>query len=172
MGVTVGVNKLSVVHKDSGGVTIAFPDVCKTPSPAGPIPIPYPNIAKSSDTSRVSEAGRWMCENFYDIRMFGAVMGTKEYNCGQVRGPLQLTFARSVAPIGLAKTGVHVEQVAVEGQDRHEDVLGDRGLVAEDVADRHPGRNGREVDLVRPRARRQDQAQPVGGGRHPGRESP
>jgi hypothetical protein len=32
-------------------VTIAFPDVCKTPTPAGPIPIPYPNIAKSSDTS-------------------------------------------------------------------------------------------------------------------------
>lgn len=52
MGVTVGVNKLSVVHKDSGGITTAFPDVCKTPSPAGPIPIPYPNIAKSSDTAQ------------------------------------------------------------------------------------------------------------------------
>lgn len=52
MGVTVGVNNLSVVHADSGGVTIAFPDVCKTPSPAGPIPIPYPNIAKSSDTAK------------------------------------------------------------------------------------------------------------------------
>jgi hypothetical protein len=52
MGVTVGVNNLSVVHKDSGGVTIAFPDVCKTPSPAGPVPIPYPNIAKSSDTAQ------------------------------------------------------------------------------------------------------------------------
>jgi len=53
MGVTVGVNNLSVVHKDSGGVTIAFPDVCKTPAPpAPPIPIPYPNIAKSSDTAQ------------------------------------------------------------------------------------------------------------------------
>jgi hypothetical protein len=51
MGVTVGVNDMSVVHKDSGGITTAFPDVCKTPSPAGPIPIPYPNIAKSSDTA-------------------------------------------------------------------------------------------------------------------------
>ncbi len=50
MPVTVGVNFLSVVHASSNGVTIAFPDVCKTPSPAGPIPIPYPNIAKSSDT--------------------------------------------------------------------------------------------------------------------------
>jgi hypothetical protein len=52
MGVTVGVNNLSVVHKSSNGTTIAFPDVCKTPSPAGPIPIPYPNIALSSDTAK------------------------------------------------------------------------------------------------------------------------
>jgi hypothetical protein len=52
MGVTVSVNNLSLVHKDSGGVSIAFPDVCKTPAPpAPPIPIPYPNIAKSSDTA-------------------------------------------------------------------------------------------------------------------------
>ena len=51
MGVSVGVNNLSVVHADSSGITTAFPDVCKTPSPAGPIPIPYPNIAKSSDTA-------------------------------------------------------------------------------------------------------------------------
>jgi hypothetical protein len=53
MAVTVGVNFLSVVHQDSGGVTIAFPDVCKTPAPPGPpIPLPYPNIAKSSDTAK------------------------------------------------------------------------------------------------------------------------
>jgi hypothetical protein len=50
--VTVGVNNLSVVHKDSNGITSAFPDVCKTPTPGGPVPIPYPNIAKSSDTSK------------------------------------------------------------------------------------------------------------------------
>lgn len=52
MGVTVGVNKLSVVHAGSSGVSPSFPDVCKTPSPAGPVPIPYPNIAKSSDTAQ------------------------------------------------------------------------------------------------------------------------
>ena len=55
MPVTVGVNNLSVVHKSSNGITIAFPDVCKTPTPGGPIPIPYPNIAKSSDTSKGSK---------------------------------------------------------------------------------------------------------------------
>ena len=54
MAVNTGVNKMSVVTKDSGGVTVAFPDVCKTPSPGGPIPIPYPNVAKSSDTAKGS----------------------------------------------------------------------------------------------------------------------
>jgi hypothetical protein len=53
---TVGVNQMSVVHKSSNGITIAFPDVCKTPSPGGPIPIPYPNIAKSADTSKSSKS--------------------------------------------------------------------------------------------------------------------
>ncbi|MBW6513092.1 MAG: type I-C CRISPR-associated protein Cas7/Csd2 [Desulfuromonadaceae bacterium] len=40
----------------------------------------------------------WMCANFYDIRSFGAVM-TTEVNCGQVRGPVQIAFAKSVDPI-------------------------------------------------------------------------
>ncbi len=38
---------------------------------------------------------KWMCDNFFDIRAFGAVMST-EVNCGQVRGPVQLTFSRSI----------------------------------------------------------------------------
>lgn len=41
---------------------------------------------------------KWMCKNFYDIRAFGAVM-TTEVNCGQVRGPIQMTFGRSIDPI-------------------------------------------------------------------------
>lgn len=52
MGVTVRVNDLSIVHKGSGGTSIATaPDVCKTPSPGGPIPVPYPNISRSGDLS-------------------------------------------------------------------------------------------------------------------------
>ena len=46
-----------------------------------------------------SEARGWMCQEFFDIRMFGAVMSMKDYNAGQVRGPIQLTFARSIDPI-------------------------------------------------------------------------
>lgn len=53
MPVTVGANNLSVVHKGSNGVTIAFPDVCKTPAPPAPfVPIPYPNVAKSGDAAK------------------------------------------------------------------------------------------------------------------------
>lgn len=56
MPVTVGVNQLSVVHTASNGVTTAFPDVCKTPAPpAPPVPIPYPNIAQSTDTAQGSQ---------------------------------------------------------------------------------------------------------------------
>lgn len=48
---------------------------------------------KAADSAR-----DWMCRNFYDVRAFGAVM-TTDINAGQVRGPLQMTFGRSVEPI-------------------------------------------------------------------------
>lgn len=49
--------------------------------------------------SNIALARTWMCENFFDIRAFGAVMSTTDFNCGQVRGPIQLTFSRSIDPI-------------------------------------------------------------------------
>lgn len=48
--------------------------------------------------SKVDAAREWMCRNFYDVRTFGAVMSTGA-NAGQVRGPVQLAFARSLDPI-------------------------------------------------------------------------
>ncbi len=46
-------NIAGFAHKTSGGMSMVFPDVCKTPAPpAPPVPIPYPNIGKSSDTDR------------------------------------------------------------------------------------------------------------------------
>lgn len=53
---------------------------------------------KRKGGDRSDDARRWMCQNFFDVRTFGAVMSTG-INCGQVRGPVQLTFARSVDPI-------------------------------------------------------------------------
>jgi len=50
------------------------------------------------EEAKARELTRWMCNNFFDIRAFGAVM-TTEVNAGQVRGPLQLTFARSIDPV-------------------------------------------------------------------------
>jgi CRISPR-associated protein Csd2 len=48
---------------------------------------------------------KFMCDNFYDIRTFGAVM-TTEVNCGQVRGPVQLCFSQSVEPIMPAEMSI------------------------------------------------------------------
>lgn len=47
---------MGFAHKGSGGMSMVFPDVCKTPSPAGPIPIPYPNIGQASDTDQGSSS--------------------------------------------------------------------------------------------------------------------
>jgi CRISPR-associated protein Csd2 len=54
--------------------------------------------AKGKDTkpTDIEKARQWMCKNFFDVRAFGAVMSTTEFNCGQVRGPVQITFARSI----------------------------------------------------------------------------
>ncbi|MCD8366764.1 MAG: type I-C CRISPR-associated protein Cas7/Csd2 [Clostridiales bacterium] len=58
--------------------------------------------AKKNDPTLDAKVRDFMCQNFYDIRTFGAVMTTfvkGNLNCGQVRGPVQLSFARSVDPI-------------------------------------------------------------------------
>lgn len=51
--------------------------------------------AKTQDRNKIAEARAWMCKSFFDVRTFGAVMSTTDFNCGQVRGPVQITFARS-----------------------------------------------------------------------------
>ncbi len=51
MSCSVYANTRGISHKGSGGNSPVFPDVCKTPTPGGPVPIPYPNIGKSSDTT-------------------------------------------------------------------------------------------------------------------------
>lgn len=53
---------------------------------------------KDPNLSQVEQATRWMCENFFDVRTFGAVMQTGP-NAGQVQGPAQITFARSIDPV-------------------------------------------------------------------------
>jgi len=70
----------------------------------------------------VEKVRRWMCDNFYDIRTFGAVMSTR-VNCGQVRGPVQLTFARSLDPVvpmdlAITRLTVTAQKEPLAGQER------------------------------------------------------
>lgn len=63
----------------------------------------------------VEEARIWMCKNFYDVRTFGAVMSTG-INCGQVRGPIQMTFGRSIDPIVSLEHSITRMAVATEAE--------------------------------------------------------
>jgi CRISPR-associated protein Csd2 len=55
-------------------------------------------IVEKPNKAKVQVARKWMCETFYDVRTFGAVMSTGA-NAGQVRGPVQVAFARSIDPV-------------------------------------------------------------------------
>ena len=54
---------------------------------------------KKKSAEDIAAARAYMCENYYDVRTFGAVMSTGEEPCGIVRGPVQLNFARSLDPV-------------------------------------------------------------------------
>jgi CRISPR-associated protein Csd2 len=71
---------------------------------------PLPKQAKNVPAKDLLKVRQWMCDNFYDVRTFGAVMSTG-VNCGQVRGPVQLNFSRSLDPI--MQQEVTITRVAV-----------------------------------------------------------
>lgn len=88
------------------------------------------------DEKEASELRAWMSANFFDIRAFGAVMSTG-INCGQIRGPLQFTFGRSVepiAPIEIAFTRVAstnaAEKKKTQGSGPHDDERGENRTMA------------------------------------------
>lgn len=67
---------------------------------------------------KVSNAGAWLCANFFDVRTFGAVLSTGP-NAGQIRGPVQLSFARSVDPVlpmDIAITRMAVADNSIKGE--------------------------------------------------------
>ncbi len=70
---------------------------------------------KRKGGDKVDEARAWMCKNFFDVRTFGAVMSTG-INCGQVRGPVQLTFGRSITPIVSLEHSITRMAVATEAE--------------------------------------------------------
>ncbi len=70
---------------------------------------------RKGSADSVDRARAWICENFFDVRTFGAVMSTG-VNCGQVRGPVQLTFARSADPIVASEHSITRMAVATEAE--------------------------------------------------------
>jgi CRISPR-associated protein Csd2 len=70
---------------------------------------------RKGSAADVDAARRWMCQNFFDIRTFGAVMSLGT-NAGQVRGPVQLTFARSIDPVVALEHSITRMAVATEAE--------------------------------------------------------
>lgn len=73
------------------------------------------SVSKKEKGDKTEAARKWMCEKYYDIRTFGAVMSTGK-NAGQVRGPIQMTFARSVEPVVVLEHSITRMAVATEAE--------------------------------------------------------
>ncbi len=76
----------------------------------------------------VQRARAWMCANFFDVRTFGAVMSTG-LNCGQVRGPVQLNFSRSIDPIVQQEVTITRLTVTREEEAEKERTMGRKHIV-------------------------------------------
>lgn len=81
--------------------------------------------------NNTSKARKWMCENYFDIRTFGAVMSTG-VNCGQVRGPVQITFSRSIDPVvpmefSITRKSVTTEEDAAKQASKDGSITGTMG---------------------------------------------
>ena len=95
--------KIAMAHEETGGM---------------------PKGDKGASKEKVTKAREWMCQNFYDVRTFGAVMSTGA-NAGQVRGPVQFAFARSADPVLSLDVAITRMAVAedVRGATRLEDYI-------------------------------------------------
>lgn len=79
--------------------------------------------AKTPKDGKKGEAAAWMCKTYYDVRTFGAVMST-DINCGQVRGPVQISFARSIDPIVASEHAITRTSVTNEKDVEKERTMG------------------------------------------------
>ncbi|GAA4511445.1 type I-C CRISPR-associated protein Cas7/Csd2 [Nonomuraea ferruginea] len=66
----------------------------------------YEELGLTDGKAAEVSAQQWMCRTFFDVRMFGAVMATGTKPAGRVRGPLQLTFSRSIDPVMPQEHGI------------------------------------------------------------------
>ena len=92
--------KIARAHEETGGMP------------------PWKDRKWATNAEKAKEAGNWLCENFYDIRTFGGVLSTGP-NAGQIRGPVQIAFARSVDPVlplDISITRMAVADNEIKGQ--------------------------------------------------------
>lgn len=118
--------------------------------------------AKKNDPDLDRKIRDFMCENFYDIRTFGAVMTTftaDKLNCGQVRGPVQLGFAKSIDPIMSQEITITRQAISSEKDDDKQNMMGRKyivpyalyrmeGFISANLARRITGFNEDDLDLL------------------------
>ncbi len=105
------VKEKAILNRQHEKAYINNPDIERPPSKKLP--------KKEEEAKKIT---KWMCTNFFDVRTFGAVMMT-EVNCGQVRGPVQLNFARSMESI--VPMEISITRMAVTTEKEAEQQSGD-----------------------------------------------
>lgn len=85
---------------------------------------------KNKNAESVLIARDYMCKNYFDVRAFGAVMSTGDNLCGTVRGPVQITFGKSLDPINASElTITRQARTTVERRDTGETEMGTKHIV-------------------------------------------
>jgi len=88
-----------------------------------------PDSKLPKDVSKAKALTEFMCKEFFDIRTFGAVM-TTGVNCGQVRGPVQLSNARSIDPVSIEEYTITRQSVTNEKDAEKEKTMGQKASVS------------------------------------------
>lgn len=78
--------------------------------------------AKPEKKKENKNARAELCRRYFDIRTFGGVLSTGDYNCGQVRGPMQLTFSRSVDPVIPGDVAITRVAITKEGEQKETEI--------------------------------------------------
>ena len=91
-------------------------------------------VKKDKDNAEMydKKIREWMCENFYDIRTFGAVMTTYNqapFNCGQIKGPVQIGFSESIEPINTQSVTITRMARTTEDEDKQNKQMGNKWVV-------------------------------------------
>lgn len=92
--------------------------------------LPIDQTKKGTNPPVEQKAMKYMCKNYYDVRMFGAVMSTGKNSCGIVRGPVQFSFSKSVSPIFVNEVSITRQaKTDEERQAKGDTEMGNKSIV-------------------------------------------